>query len=186
MTRVSTFQLDRDDAVLLVVDIQERLAAAMAERERVVANAGHLVAAAQLLGVPVVLTEQYPKGLGPTVPELRGALAALPAIEKMTFDCCGEPSFPPALEQTGRSTVIVCGMEAHICVLQTVLGLLATGLSVHVVADAVCSRHPENARTALGLLRQAGAVITCTETVLFQLLGRAGTPEFKTIQTRIR
>jgi nicotinamidase-related amidase len=120
------------------------------------------------------------------VPELRTALDPAPAIVKMTFDCCGEPSFAPALEQTGRSTVIVCGMEAHICVLQTVLGLLATGMNVHVAADAVCSRNPENARTALGLQRDAGAVITCTETVLFQLLGRAGTPEFKAVQARIR
>ena len=186
MARISAFQLDRDDAILLVVDIQERLAVAMGERERVVTNTGHLVAAAQLLGVPIVLTEQYPKGLGPTVPELRAALDPAPAIVKMTFDCCGEPAFAPALERTGRSTVIVCGMEAHICVLQTVLGLLATGMTVHVAADAVCSRNPENARTALELLRDAGAVITCTETVLFQLLGRAGTPEFKTIQARIR
>jgi nicotinamidase-related amidase len=186
MTRISTFQLDREDAVLLVVDIQERLAAAMADRERVVANAGHLIAAAKLLGVPVLLTEQYPKGLGKTVSELHAALEPVPAIEKLTFDCCGEPAFPPALEQTGRSTVIVCGMEAHICVLQTVLGLLATGMTVHVAADAVCSRNPENARTALELQRDAGAVVTCTETVLFQLLGRAGTPAFKSIQNRIR
>jgi nicotinamidase-related amidase len=186
MTRIRTFQLERDDAVLLVVDIQERLAVVMPERERVVANTGHLIAAAKLLGVPVLLTEQYPKGLGPTVPELRTALDPEPAIVKMTFDCCGEPAFAPALEQTGRSTLIVCGMEAHICVLQTVLGLLEAGLAVHVAADAVCSRSPENARIALELLRDAGAVVTCTETVLFQLLGRAGTPEFKTIQARIR
>jgi len=186
MTRLSGFQLDREDAVLLVIDVQERLAAAMAERERVIANSGHLIAAAKLLGVPTLLTEQYPKGLGPTAPELRSALEPAPAIVKMTFDCCGEPSFAPALEQTGRSTVIVCGMEAHICVLQTVLGLLATGLTVHVAADAVCSRAPENARIALELLRDAGAVVTCTETVLFQLLGRAGTAEFKAIQARIR
>ena len=186
MARIGNFQIDRDDTVLLVVDIQERLAVVMAERERVVANTGHLIAAAKLLGVPVLLTEQYPKGLGPTVPELRSALDPAPAIVKMTFDCCGEPAFAPALEQTGRSTVIVCGMEAHICVLQTVLGLLATGMNVHVVADAVCSRNPENARTALELQRDAGAVVTCTETVLFQLLGRAGTPEFKAIQARIR
>jgi nicotinamidase-related amidase len=184
--RNGRFQLDRATAVLLVVDIQERLAAVMAERERVVANAGHLIAAAQLLGVPVVHTEQYSKGLGPTVPELRAVLDPAPAIEKLTFDCCGEPSFAPALEGTGRATVIACGMEAHICVLQTVLGLLAAGKTVHVAADAVCSRNPENARTALALLRDAGAVVTCTETVLFQLLGRAGTPEFKAIQARIR
>jgi nicotinamidase-related amidase len=180
------FQLDRATAVLLVVDIQERLAAAMGERERVVANAGHLIAAAQLLGVPVVHTEQYPKGLGRTVPELRAVLDPAPAVEKLTFDCCGEPAFAPALEGTGRATVIVCGMETHICVLQTVLGLLARGMTVHVAADAVCSRNPENARTALELARDAGAVVTCTETVLFQLLVRAGTPEFKAIQARIR
>jgi nicotinamidase-related amidase len=186
MKATATFQLNRRDAVLLVVDIQERLAAAMAERDRVVANTGHLIAAAKLLGVPVVLTEQYPKGLGPTVPELRAALEPCAALEKMTFDCCGEPSFAPALAQTGRSAVIVCGMEAHICVLQTVLGLLAQGWRVHVVADAVCSRDAANARTALELLRDAGAVVTCAETVMFQLLERAGTPEFKALQSRIR
>jgi nicotinamidase-related amidase len=186
MGRLKSFQLDRDDAVLLVVDIQERLAAVMAEREKVVANAAHLIAAARLLGVPAILTEQYPKGLGPTVPELRAALDPAQPVEKMTFDCCGEPAFAPALEATGRSSVIVCGMETHICVLQTVLGLLAQGLSVHVAADAVCSRNPENARIALELLRDAGAVVTCTETVMFQLLVRAGTPEFKAIQARVR
>lgn len=186
MTKIDGFMLVRDDATLLVVDIQERLAAAMPERERVVANAGHLIAAAKLLGVPVVHTEQYPRGLGPTVPELREALEPAKAVEKLTFDCCGEPAFAPALDRAGRPTVIVCGMETHICVLQTVLGLLAGGRTVHVAADAVCSRSPENTRTALELLRDAGAVISCTETVLFQLLGRAGTPEFKAIQARIR
>lgn len=186
MTGIGRFQLDREGAALLVIDIQERLAVAMAEREKVVANAGHLIAAAKLLGVPVVHTEQYPRGLGPTVPELRAALAPAAAVEKLTFDCCGEPTFAPALEATGRSTVIVCGMETHICVLQTVLGLLAQGLIVHVAADAVCSRSEENWRTALELMRDAGAVITCTETVMFQLLVQAGTPEFKAIQARIK
>jgi len=186
MARSKGFQLDRDDAVLLVIDIQERLAVVMAEREKVVANAAHLIAAAKLLGVPIVHTEQYPRGLGPTVPELRAALEPAQPVEKITFDCCGEPSFAPALEATGRSTVIVCGMETHICVLQTVLGLLARGMGVHVAADAVCSRNPENARVALELQRDAGAVVTCTETVMFQLLRCAGTPEFKAIQARIR
>ncbi|HEY5999736.1 MAG TPA: hydrolase [bacterium] len=186
MTRIRESRIDREDAVLLVVDIQERLAAAMAEREKVVANAGHLVAAAKLLDVPVLHTEQYPRGLGPTVPELREALGPALPVEKLTFDCCGEPSFTPALEAAGCSTVIVCGMETHICVLQTVLGLLAQGLAVHVVADAACSRNPDNARVALELMRDAGAVVTCTETVLFQLLVRAGTPQFKAIQARIK
>jgi nicotinamidase-related amidase len=186
MTEIGSFMLERDHTVLLVVDIQERLAAAMADREKVVANAGHLIAAAKLLGVPIVHTEQYPRGLGPTVPELRAALEPAAPIEKLTFDCCGEATFAPALGATRRSTVVVCGMETHICVLQTVLGLLAGGMTVHVAADAVCSRSPENARTALELMRDAGAVVTCTETVMFQLLVRAGTPEFKAIQARIR
>jgi nicotinamidase-related amidase len=186
MKAVNAYQIDRGSTVLLVIDIQERLAAAMAEREKVVANAGHLIATAKLLEVPVVLTEQYPKGLGPTVPELRATLEPAAAVEKMTFDCCGEPAFGPALGRTGRATVVVCGMETHICVLQTVLGLLAGGKTVHVAADAVCSRNPENSRVALELMRDAGAVVTCTETVMFQLLARAGTPEFKAIQARIR
>ena len=114
MTGIEKFQLQREETVLLVVDIQERLAVAMAEREKVVVNAGHLIAAAKLLGVPVVHTEQYPKGLGPTVPELRAALEPAVPIEKLTFDCCGEATFAPALEATGRSTVVVCGMETHI------------------------------------------------------------------------
>ena len=186
MTEIGSFTLDRNNTLLLVVDIQERLAAAMADRDKVVANAGHLIAAAKLLGVPVVHTEQYPRGLGPTVPELRAALEPAAPIEKLTFDCCGEPTFAPALEATQRSTVVVCGMETHICVLQTVLGLLAQGLIVHVAADAVCSRDAENWRTALEFMRDAGAVVTCTETLMFQLLVRAGTPEFKAIQNRIK
>jgi nicotinamidase-related amidase len=186
MTGSGRFQLERAETALLVIDIQERLAVAMADREQVVTNAGHLIAAAKLLGVPVVHTEQYPRGLGPTVPELRAALEPAAPVEKLTFDCCGEPTFAPALAAAGRPTVVVCGMETHVCVLQTVLGLLAQGLIVHVAADAVCSRSAENRRTALELMRDAGAVITCTETVLFQLLVRAGTPEFKAIQARIR
>lgn len=186
MARIDGFRFDRSGAVLLVIDIQERLAAVMAEREKVIANAGHLIAASKLLDVPVVYTEQYPRGLGPTVPELRAELEPAAPVEKLTFDCCGEPAFAPALEAAGRSSVIVCGMETHICVLQTVLGLLARGATVHVAADAVCSRHPENRHTALEFMRDAGAAITCTETVMFQLLVRAGTPEFKAIQARIR
>jgi len=173
------FRLRREDAVLVVIDVQERLAAAMAERERVEANALRLVRLAHLLGVPVVATEQYPKGLGPTVAGLRGELGDRAPIEKLTFDCCGEPGFLAAVGALGRRTLLLAGMEAHVCVLQTALGLLGRGLGVHVAADAVCSREAENARTGLELLRDAGAVVTCTETAVFQLLGRAGTAEFK-------
>jgi nicotinamidase-related amidase len=182
----SRFALDRQAAILLVVDIQERLAAAMAERERVEAGARRLIEGARILGVPVVHTEQYPRGIGPTVAGLREALGDRPAVEKITFDCCREPAFLPPLAAAGRKTVVLCGMETHICVLQTCLGLLERGYGVHVAADAVCSRDAANSRVGLELMRDAGAVVTCTETVLFQLLERAGTPEFKAVQQLVK
>jgi len=176
---VSKFRLRREDTVLVVIDIQERLAAAMAERGLVEANTARLARLARLLGIPLLVTEQYPKGLGPTVAGLRGPLGEFAPIEKLTFDCCGEPAFLAAVEAAGRRTALVVGMEAHVCVLQTTLGLLARGLGVHVAADAVCSRAAANAGTGLALVRDAGAVVTCTETAVFELLGRAGTEEFK-------
>lgn len=180
------FILKKDDAVLLVVDIQERLAVVMDERQKVVVNTNHLIEASKLLSVPVIVTEQYPKGLGPTVPEVKCALQAYAPLEKITFSCCGESSFKSALSETGRKTVLLVGMETHVCVLQTCIDLLADGYNVHCVDDAVCSRKMENYRTAIEYMRNAGAVITCTETALFQLLVRAGSDEFKAISKRIR
>jgi nicotinamidase-related amidase len=180
------FHIGRNDTALVVVDIQERLAAVMEHRARVVANTLHLIEAAKLFSIPVLVTEQYPKGLGPTLAEIREALPSPDPVEKIAFSCCGESHFPDRLASTRREKVVVAGMESHVCVLQTVLDLLRTGYQVHVVDDAVCSRREENHRTALALMRDAGAVITCTETVLFQLLVRAGTEEFKTISRRIR
>lgn len=176
----------RNDAALLVVDIQERLASVMREREAVVKNCLHLIELAKLLEIPLVVTEQYSKGLGPTVGEIRDALPLYSPVEKMTFNCCGEPAFLPRIEALNKKTLILTGMETHICVLQTCLGLLKEGYTVHVVRDAVCSRTPENKDTGIEFMRDAGAVITCTETVLFQLLKIAGTEEFKTISKRIR
>jgi nicotinamidase-related amidase len=180
------FFLDREDAVLLIVDVQEKLAAVMKEREQVVRNTLHLIELAKMTGVPVMVSEQYPRGLGPTVPELREALPFYRPLEKMTFDCCGQPSFLEELKDHGGSTVILTGMETHICVLQTCLGLLRGGISVHVVGDAVCSRTKENWKTGLAFMRDAGAVATCTETALFQLLKAGGTEEFKKISKRIK
>ncbi len=183
---IERFLLDREDTLLVVVDIQERLAAVMEQKDRVVANCLHLIEAAKLLGIPLVVTEQYPKGLGPTVPEIRDAVPSYAPLEKIDFSCCGEQSFSDRISQSGRRKLIVCGMETHVCVLQTVLDLLRQGYIVHVVDDAVCSRKNENYRTALELMRSAGAIISCTETVLFQLLKKAGTDEFKTISKRIK
>jgi len=183
---VETFQLDRSNAALLIIDIQERLAVVMDKREQVVRNTLHLVELAKMLGIPVVVTEQYPKGLGRTLPEITSALPSHLPVEKVSFNCCGEATFDGQIERLGRKKIIVTGMETHICVLQTSLGLLQEGFDVHLVADAVCSRTKANWRAGLELVRDAGAVITSTETVLFQLLGIAGTPEFKAISNRIK
>ncbi len=183
---VETYQLERDNTALLIIDIQERLAVVMDKKEQVVRNTLHLVDLARMLNLPVVVTEQYPKGLGRTLPEITAALPTYLPVEKTSFNCCGEASFNEQIRRVGKKKIIVTGMETHICVLQTGLGLLQAGFDVHLVADAVCSRTKANWRSGLELVRDAGAVITNTETVLFQLLGVAGTPEFKAISNRIK
>ncbi len=180
------FELNKEEAVLLIVDIQEKLAAVMKERERVVKNNLHLIELAKMIGMPVMVTEQYPKGLGKTVPEIREALPSYHPVEKMTFNCCDEPVFLRDVKGHGRRTVILTGMETHICVLQTCIGLLKSGITVHVVRDAVCSRTKENWKTGIEFMRDGGAVVTGTETALFQLLKKAGTEEFKKISQRIK
>jgi nicotinamidase-related amidase len=181
------FFLNREESILVIIDIQERLAAVMKEREKVISNTLHLVEAARLMGIPVMITEQYPKGLGPTVGEIRDGLSGFYSpLEKLAFSCCQDRSFMDSLRRMGRKKVILCGMEAHVCVLQTCLDLLREGYHVHTVRDAICSRAEDNFLTGIGIMRDAGAVITSTETVLFQLLGRAGTEEFRMISRRIK
>lgn len=180
------FVLDRENTVLLIVDIQEKLAVVMKEKDKVVKNNLHLIELVKMTGMPVLVTEQYPKGLGPTVSELREALPYYRPIEKMTFDCCGQPDFLDELKELNKTNVILTGMETHICVLQTCIGLVKGGINVHVVQDAICSRTKENWKTGIEYMREAGAVVTCTETVLFQLLKVAGTEEFKAISRRIK
>lgn len=180
------FLLDRNEVALVLVDIQERLAAVMPDRQRVVDNCLHLIEVSKLLNIPVLLNEQYPKGLGPTVNEVREALHLCEPLEKLTFSCCRGGSFLKALESSGRKKVILAGMETHVCVLQTVIDLLKAGYQVHVVKDATCSRTLENFNAGSEFMRDAGAVITCTETVLFQLLEKAGTDEFKFVSKRIK
>jgi nicotinamidase-related amidase len=183
---IEKFILDKEDTVLLIVDIQDKLAAVVKEKDKVVRNNQHLIALAKMIGMPVLLTEQYPRGLGATVPEIREVLPFYRPLEKMTFDCCGQPAFLEALKEHNTRNVILTGMETHICVLQTCIGLLKGGINVHVAQDAVCSRTRENWAAGIEFMREAGAVITCTETVLFQLLKVAGTAEFKTISQRIK
>ena len=180
------FFLDKEDTVLLVVDIQEKLAVVMTEKDKVVGNNLHLIELAKMIGMPVMVTEQYPRGLGATVKDIREALPFYRPIEKMTFDCCGQPPFLEELKEHNKRNVVLTGMETHICVLQTCIGLLKGGINVHIVQDAVCSRTRENWKTGVEFMREAGAVVTSTETVLFQLLKVAGTEEFKKISQRIK
>jgi nicotinamidase-related amidase len=177
---------DKDDAALLIIDIQERLATVMKQREPVVKNSIHLVELAKMLHIPIVVTEQYPKGIGHTVEEIKHVLPVYQPIEKLTFSCCDEPSFLQTIKGLNKKTLILTGMETHICILQTCIGLLQNGFNVHIVKDAICSRTKENWKTACEYMRDAGAVITCTEAVLFQLLKTAGTEEFRTISKRIK
>ena len=183
----STLALDRADALLMVIDVQEKLAAAMpeaplAELEK---NAAVLIRAARRLEIPVIATEQYPKGLGPTVASLREILPQEP-MSKMEFSCGASEPIARHVLGSGRKQVVVVGMEAHVCVFQTVRDLLRGGFSVFVAQDAVLSRSEANRAVGLRLCEKAGATLTSTETVLFDLLGVAGTPEFKELTALIK
>jgi nicotinamidase-related amidase len=184
-------EIDRNDVGLVLVDAQERLAGAMPEAvlSAAVRRWVSLVEMAALYKLPVAVSEQYPKGLGQTLPVLREALVKVmpPAryLEKITFSCCDAPLFDQFLGG-GRNTWIVAGMETHVCVYQTVRGLLARGYRVHVPIDAVVSRTKLDWRAGVGLMERLGAVVTSTETVLFDLVRRAEGPEFRALQKLVK
>ena len=188
MSIKDSFFLESDKAVLVVIDVQEKLCVAMDEAvlKNLVKNIGILLESAAELNIPVLMTEQYVKGLGPILPELKEKAAKASCYEKMTFSSCGSAEFVDALKSTGRSQVIVTGMETHVCVLQTVIELLEAGLDVHFVKDAVMSRNKQNWQTAIQAMTLAGAIPTCTEAVMFQLLKVAGTDEFKKLSKLVR
>lgn len=179
-------RLKASDTVLVVVDVQERLARVMERREQVEAAIGVLIRAAKLHDIPIILTQQYTKGLGPTVPALSAELEGVEPVEKICFSCCGEEPFTRALDALGRRKVILTGMEAHICVLQTAIDLLDMDYTVHLPWDAVCSRTDGNRDAAIRFMERAGAIITASETTAFQILEKAGTPQFKEISSLLR
>ena len=170
-----------NDSALLVVDLQEKLMPAIHEGGRVLDQSRKLIQTAQLLKLPILASEQYPKGLGPTCADIKQLLGNGPVLEKMTFSGCGAESFWSTWESFQRPNAVVCGVESHVCVQQTVLDLLARGQNVFVLADAVGSRRAFDTDLALQRMHDAGAIITTTESVIFELLGRAGTPEFKEV-----
>ncbi|MBN1589869.1 MAG: isochorismatase family protein [Pirellulales bacterium] len=169
---------------LLCVDVQEKLIGAIRGADRIVWNARRLIDGAHVLGVEVAGTEQYPAGLGPTVAELAERLGPLP--DKLTFSCAGCPEIFARLRERNIDSVLVCGIEAHVCVQQTVLDLLADRWRVFVAVDAVGSRFEIDYRTALGRMETAGATLTTTEAALFEWCSSAGTPEFKRISRLVR
>jgi nicotinamidase-related amidase len=173
--------LQRSQAVLVVVDVQERLHVEMAHREEVAANLQKLAEAAKVLGIPVIVTEHAAKAFGPTIEPLRSALASAAPLHKMVFSCFGSEEFRAKLESLGRRQVILAGYETHVCVCQTALDAQAAGYQVHLVRDATSSRTDANG--AIGTEKMAGAGIlpASTETVIFELLGRAGTDEFRAL-----
>jgi nicotinamidase-related amidase len=166
--------LDPKTTTLLVIDLQEKLLPAIWEKERLLGNVTKLLQLARILGLPVVPTTQYSRGLGPTAPEIAALLDRDP-IDKTSFGCFGDPEITAKL--TG--TLLVAGIEAHICVCQTVLGALDAGLPVHVAADATSSRTAANRDVGIERMRAAGAVISSTEMAIYELLGRSDREEFR-------
>ena len=176
-------KLDPERAALVVIDVQEAFRKALPEGFDQLARAvATLVRGAEAVGIPIHVTEQYPKGLGATVPEVAERLPdGVAPIDKVCFSAAEAEGF----ELGGRGQALVCGIEAHVCVNQTVLDLLGSGVEVHVAEDAVGSRFPQNKEVGLHKMERAGAVVTSVETALFELLGAAGTDEFKRVQKLI-
>lgn len=185
MTRHKTI-LNNKTAGLLIIDIQERINAVMKFRERVVKNTVKLIKGLKILNVPIFITEQYRKGLGPTDKFILAALGQSGIIEKLNFSCCAAEPLMEQLRKNIIKQVFVCGIETHVCVLQTCLDLLAEGFQVHLVIDAISSRRKLDHEAAIDRMEQAGVILTSTESALFELLERAGTPEFKQISQLIK
>lgn len=170
-----------DNTVLLIVDVQGNLAHLMHEKENLFENLTKIIKGAQCLSLPILLAEQNPEGLGPTIPQLSGLFNDPRPISKLSFSCCGSDYFLKELEALQRENILVAGIETHVCVYQTVRDLIKTNYTVEIVADAVSSRTSENKRIGLEKIRDAGARITSVETALFELLEVAEGDKFKRI-----
>jgi len=174
-------RLEREEAVLIVVDVQDALMRKMDQEvgKNLIRNIQTLLTFAKEMALPILMTEQYPKGLGKTIPEIEAKVEAILPIEKLSFSCCGVETFNEKLSQSGRKKVILTGIETHVCVLQTANDLIQKGYGVHAVADAICSRRKLDWEVGLRWMEKRGAVISTTEIIAFQLLKEAGTEEFR-------
>lgn len=173
--------LTRHDSALIVIDLQERLLAEIPRADTIAAHSIRLIRVADVLGIPILWTEQYPKGLGATRSDVKAALGMRTPIEKLSFGCMGDPGFSSALMQLDVRHIVLVGAESHVCVLQTALGALGQSLSVSVVGEAVASRDDRQHEAALLRMAKNGADIVTCEMVIFEWLGRAGTSEFKAV-----
>lgn len=180
--------LEADKVVLVVVDIQERLLPPIFNKDILVKNSQLLVHAAKILDIPIVVTTQYAKGLGPTVPEIAELIPDVAAVDKVDFSCFAKDEFGTALNSLSgnRNTLILCGMESHICVMQTALAGLNRGYLVHVASDAIGSRNEWNWQVGMERMQNAGCVISCTEMIIYEMMKASGTPQFKQLLKYIK
>ena len=182
---MNRFTLLKEESLLLIIDVQERLVPAMKYGKKVIKNTNVLISAAHEMNMPIIVTEQYPKGLGQTVPEIKEGLKDALKFEKTRFSACIE-EVVAALETKKRKKIIITGMETHVCVFQTARDLIGLGYDVFVVSDGVSSRTEENHKNGLDLIKTMGGIVINTETVLFDLIKRSGTPEFKVLSKLIK
>ena len=175
------FVAQREESLLLIIDVQQAMLKAVDGWQQTVRRMNQLVQAANLLDIPILVTEHYKKGLGATIPDLAAELDAATFFDKEHFSACLEDDFIATVRRFGRRKIVVCGMETHVCVLQTGLDLLGNGYQLHVVKNGIASRFDEDWQTGLNLFRDAGAIITTAEIVIFQWARRANTDEFRKI-----
>ena len=173
--------LSKEGATLIIIDIQEKLFPHIHKREEVSENVRRLIKFARIMGIPIVLTEQYPKGLGPTIREIKELIPRVKPIEKVEFSCLLSSAFRERLSELHARSLVLTGIEAHICVAQTAIEALTEGYRVYVVSDAVSSRRREDKTVAIERMRQHGAVIVTGEMLMYEILRKAGTPEFKKV-----
>ncbi len=176
----------KDDTALVVIDVQERLLPHIYENDQLEKNCNTLISGMKILSIPLLVTEQYSKGLGPTIESVRNTLGDIKPIEKMSFSCCGESSFLHALEKLNKKNVILCGVEAHVCVMQTALDLCERGFQPVLIADCVSSRKLHDKTQAVERMRQTGVIISTSESILFELCQVAGTEQFKAISRLVK
>jgi len=175
-----------EESLLLVIDVQGRLAASVAGSDSLIAALSRMVRGCTVLEVPVMVTEQYPKGLGRTVEPIMELLPGALPLEKLSFSCCGQDDFMASLRSYGRNDILIAGMETHVCVYQTAIELLDFGYNVHILTDAVSSRTEGNRQLGIGCMERAGALLTSTEMALFELLREAGSERFKAVSAILK